>query len=150
VSRRARYNPFYSGDQGSTPSLLHATPSGSALHAGGYSSHSPGQLGTAQDTFFRTSVQQTVSSICHEPRKDPPVKPGPGAQRTEILEYIKQQLDCYGKEPLLMNQYHLLGPDHRATGGSSLLAFIKRVGKMYCMHRESNIAVKAFARIQVS
>jgi hypothetical protein len=72
---------------------------------------------TVRDTFENPSVQQADTRVLHEPRKVAPVHPGPRAQRAELLEYIKQQLDCYGNEPLLMNRYQLLGPDQRATGG---------------------------------
>jgi hypothetical protein len=82
----------------------------------------PEPLAAARDTFANTSVQQMDVKVFHEPRKDPPVKPGQGAQRGELLEYIKQQLDCYGKEPLLMNCYQLLGPDQRAAGGAFSLS----------------------------
>jgi hypothetical protein len=73
----------------------------------------------ANDTFAHTSVLHTDVEVLHEPRKEPPAHPGPGAQRVEVLEYIKQQLDCYGKEPLLMDRYQLLGPEQRACGGVS-------------------------------
>jgi hypothetical protein len=78
----------------------------------------PDLLVNAQDTFSHTSVQQTFSEEPHKPRRDPPENPGPDAKRCVLLEYIKQQLDCYGKEPLLMDKYQLLGPDQRATGGA--------------------------------
>jgi hypothetical protein len=79
---------------------------------------SPEIPATMTDTFENPSVQQADTRVLHEPRKEAPVHPGPRAQRAELLEYIKQQLDCYGKEPLLMNRYQLLGPDQRATGGT--------------------------------
>jgi hypothetical protein len=79
--------------------------------------HAQEQLNAVDDTLQNTSAQQTLPEASYESRKVPPVRPGPGAQRVELLEYIKQQLDCYGKEPLLMDRYQLLGPDHRATGG---------------------------------
>jgi hypothetical protein len=77
------------------------------------------ELGLASnETFAYSSFQETIEELPHEPRKEPPVNPGEGAPRAEMLEYIRQQLDCYGKEPLLRNRYQLLGPAHRATGGA--------------------------------
>jgi hypothetical protein len=69
------------------------------------------------DTFSRTSAQQSSVNAPHEPRKEPPVKPANGAKKWEMLEYIAQQLDCFGKAPLLLDRYELLGPDEREKGG---------------------------------
>lgn len=69
------------------------------------------------DTFEMTSVQQLIHEGNHEARTEPPVVPGPHAEKREVLEYIHQQLDCFGREPLLLDQYEVLGPSHRATGG---------------------------------
>jgi hypothetical protein len=87
-------------------------------HAFGHSSNRE-LLKTAKDTFSNSSVNNcsTDEEVFQMTRKVPPVHPGPRAPRVELLEYIKQQLDCYGKKPLLMNRYQLLGPDQRATGG---------------------------------
>jgi hypothetical protein len=112
----ANEDPFHSSHGPSTPSI--ADKKGSE-HARGIPST---QVELVADTFANSSVQQTDAEELHEVRKEPPVNPGPGAQRAELLEYIKQQLDCYGKEPLLMNRYQLLGPDQRAVGGDPSLA----------------------------
>ena len=79
------------------------------------------------DTFEQMSLQQTCIETAHRPRTEPPVPPGPGAAREAVLDYIKQQLDCFGTEPLLMNRFQLLGPCHRATGGALL---------SYCLQAE--------------
>lgn len=100
------------------PALLHQ-PSSAAIEASDFGSMHVADAST-HDPFTRQSVQQTLTEAFHEPRKVPPVTLEPGAQRENVLEYIKQQLDCYGKEPLLIDRYQLLGPDHRATGGTFL------------------------------
>jgi hypothetical protein len=92
--------------------------SGDAHHGKSHSSYSQEHPVVENDTFSNTSVEQTVTEVYTEPRKSPPIRPGPGANKADLLEYIKQQLDCYGKEPLLMNRYQLLGPDHRKAGGA--------------------------------
>jgi hypothetical protein len=112
----AKDDPFHSSHGPSTPSIGDQKPPLDVEHANSTSSQQ--ELDVAEDTFANTSVLHTAVEKLDEPRKDPPVNPGPGAKRAELLEYIKQQLDCYGKEPLLMNRYQLLGPDHRATGGA--------------------------------
>jgi hypothetical protein len=113
----AKDDPFHSSHGPSTPSIGDKKPPVDVEHTSGTSSRQP-ELIAAEDTFANTSVLHTAVEKLHEPRKEPPVNPGPGAKSAELLEYIKQQLDCYGKEPLLMNRYQLLGPDHRATGGA--------------------------------
>jgi hypothetical protein len=110
-------DPFHVSHERSVPSIPEKTPSDGAQQASSSSSQAPELLIAIDDTFSCTSVQQTVAEVSHEPRKIPPVNPGPEAQRADLLEYIKQQLDCYGKEPLLIDRYQLLGPEHRATGG---------------------------------
>jgi hypothetical protein len=115
-------DPFHGGHEPRTPLVKDKKGSDDAEYASGSHTHQPSFV-EAKDTFANTSVLQTDAEVVNECRKDPPVKPGPGAHRMELLDYIKQQLDCYGKEPLLMNRYQLLGPDHRAAGGNlSLLA----------------------------
>lgn len=48
-----------------------------------------------------------------------PVLPRAGCDTAQVLDYISQQLDCFGREPLLLGRYQLLGPRHRCTGGTS-------------------------------
>jgi hypothetical protein len=115
----ADYHPFDASNEACAPVNQQGPPLDGTKYASNGSSRSPGAPGAELDTFSCTSVQQTISEVTHQPRKNPPVVPGPGAQRIDLLEYIKQQLDCFGTEPLLMNRYQLLGPDHRATGGVS-------------------------------
>jgi hypothetical protein len=113
----AKDDPFHTSHQHTPPLTHNGKSSDTAKHASGLSLH-PDLLETAKDTFTNSSVLLNDEEVFHEPRKEPPLNPGPGAQRIELLEYIKQQLDCYGKEPLLMNRYQLLGPDQRASGGA--------------------------------
>lgn len=79
--------------------------------------HAQSAHSDSQDTFDRATWQATVVEVSHMPRQQPPVDPGPGASTAQVLEYIKQQLDCFGREPLLLDRYQLLGPEHRVTGG---------------------------------
>jgi hypothetical protein len=112
----ARNDPFHSSNESPLPPISKNTPADDAELSNSLFLR-PELLAATKDTFANSSVLHTDTGLFHEPRKDPPINPGPGAQRVELLEYIKQQLDCFGKEPLLMNRYQLLGPDHRATGG---------------------------------
>jgi hypothetical protein len=100
-----------------TPLNHDKKPSDAAKHARDASLH-PELLKTAKDTLSNSSVKITEAEASHETRNHPPAHPGPGAQRAELLEYINQQLDCFGKEPLLMDRYQLLGPNQRASGGA--------------------------------
>jgi hypothetical protein len=117
----AQDDPFHINHEARVPASEEERASEGAVLAGDCSTRSPGLLVSANDTFSHTSVQKTVESVTFEPRKIPPVNPGPGARKADLLEYIKQQLDCYGKEPLLINRYQLLGPDYRKSGGMSPL-----------------------------
>jgi hypothetical protein len=118
VQLQAKDDPFHIDHRGLAFQDEQKPPAGGAQSANSPSPHPVAVLSALNDTFANTSVQQTVREVVHEPRKVPPVSPGPGSQRAELLEYIKQQLDCFGKTPLLMNRYQLLGPDHRVTGGA--------------------------------
>jgi hypothetical protein len=113
----ADYHPFSAKTDPNASFNQHGAPPGGAQYVSGRSGQPPGVHVAANDTFASPSVQQPIAEVSHQPRKEPPVVPGPGAQRMDLLDYIKQQLDCFGKEPLLMNRYQLLGPEHRATGG---------------------------------
>lgn len=50
-----------------------------------------------------------------------PNVPPSGCSISEVLEYITQQLDAFGKEHLLLGKYQLLGPRHRFSGGKLLV-----------------------------
>jgi hypothetical protein len=76
------------------------------------------QSSRVADTFSIMAAQPTVVENPHKARNHPPVHPRSGASKAELLDYIQQQLDCFGKEPLLIERFQLLGPSHRATGGT--------------------------------
>jgi hypothetical protein len=64
---------------------------------------------------FKTELEDV-----HEPRMEPPKKPGSRAPTAAWVEYISQQLDGYGPTPLLVNKFELLGPNHRCRGSTLL------------------------------
>jgi hypothetical protein len=113
-----RDDPFHSGHRSSEPSMRENRSFNSSQHASVQSSRISELPVTADDTFAYSTFMPTDEDVPHEPRTEPPVIPGPGAPRADIMEYIKQQLDCFGKEDLLRNRFQLLGPAHRATGGA--------------------------------
>jgi hypothetical protein len=112
-------DPLYISNSAFVSAIQEKSPSGGAQPGSSRSLSTPELLNAVCDTFSNTSVRRTAADISHDPRRCPPVSPSSGAQRWELLEYIKQQLDCYGKEPLLMDRYQLLGPDNRKIGGES-------------------------------
>lgn len=66
------------------------------------------------------------------PRLIAPIRPPAKCDTSQVLDYIKQQLDCFGKEPLLLGRYQLLGPKHRCTGGVLRVEFLKSDIPLYC------------------
>jgi hypothetical protein len=115
-----RDDPFHSAHRSSEPGRRGNGSFASAKHSSGQSSQVEELPMRVEDTYSYATFMQTDEDVPHKPRTDPPVSPGPGAPRADILEYIKQQLDCFGKDPLLRNRFQLLGPAHRATGGACL------------------------------
>jgi hypothetical protein len=113
-----RDDPFNSDHLSSQPSMRKNRSFDSTQHASVKSSRVSELPVTAEDTSAFSSFTPTDREVSHEPRTEPPVPPVPGARRAEIMEYMKQQLDCFGKEVLLRNRFQLLGPAHRATGGA--------------------------------
>lgn len=117
-------DPFRATIEGTPSPLLHKTPLNDndqdrGFHPGHIlQNNAEGTSGEPDDTFDMWTWPQTSLETVHEPRKVPPVLPDAGAHKRELLNYIKQQLDCYGREPLLLDRYQLLGPEHRATGGT--------------------------------
>jgi hypothetical protein len=115
-----RDDAFHSDHLSSQPSIRKNGSFDSTQHASVKSSRISDLLVTAEDTSAYSNLTPTDREVPHEPRTEPPVTPVPGAPRADVMEYMKQQLDCYGKEVLLLNRFQLLGPAHRATGGAFL------------------------------
>lgn len=64
-----------------------------------------------------------------------------GASTEEHLDYIKQQLDCFGPEHRLMDWYQLLGPAARRQGGQAVVQFAAKAEA----HTLQHVALKLFA-----
>lgn len=69
------------------------------------------------DTFANMTAQGTVVAEKWEPRTQPPVPPTTPGDKAEVFRYMKEQLDCFGKQHNLLGRYHIMGPTERRAGG---------------------------------
>jgi hypothetical protein len=66
-----------------------------------------------------SSAVHSSAALAWSPRKTPPHNPIGDNSIAASMNFIHQQLDCFGPERRLLGKYQLLGKKERRTGGTA-------------------------------